>query len=342
MPELAVTSAAPAVRSHAGYRLLIEVSGKRIRALFNGEVVAESERTLVMHETGYAPIAYLPRADVRMDLLRRTEHHTHCPFKGDASYWTIEVGGRRAENAAWSYEDPFEEAEIVRDHIAFYWDRLDAWFEDGQLVEAAPAEVATTKSNPLLEWLGRDAWRAETPQDLIERLAHRLVAAGLPLWRLRLLVRTLHPQLFATAFTWRSDLERVHTGHPGHAMLQSRQYLESPFAPILRGEGGVRRRLEGADPRLDYPVLRDLHADGATDYVAMPMRFSDGQINIITLVSRQEGGFSPTEPVRKSVRPTQLRPPTRRRSLCPSQRCRAVRLSPRDGHGPESMPPMKQ
>ncbi len=126
MPELAVvTSAAPAVRSHTGYRLVIEASGKRIRAVFNGEVVAESERALVMHETGYAPTAYIPRADVRMDLLQRTGHHTHCPFKGDASYWTIEVGGQRAENAAWSYEDPFEEAEIVRDHIAFYWDQVD-------------------------------------------------------------------------------------------------------------------------------------------------------------------------------------------------------------------------
>ncbi len=118
------------------------------------------------------------------------------------------------------------------------------------------------------------------------------MAAGLPLWRLRLLIRTLHPQLFATGFTWRSDLDRVETGHPGHGMVLSRQYLESPYAPILRGEGGVRRRLEGSSPRLDYPVLRDLHAEGATDYVAMPMRFSDGQINIITLVSRQEGGFS--------------------------------------------------
>jgi len=120
MPELAVvTSAAPAVRSHTGYRLVIEASGKRIRALFNSEVVADSDRALVMHETGYAPTAYIPRADVRMGVLQRTDHHTHCPFKGDANYWTIEVGGRRAENAAWSYEDPFEEAEIVMDHIAF-------------------------------------------------------------------------------------------------------------------------------------------------------------------------------------------------------------------------------
>ena len=112
------------------------------------------------------------------------------------------------------------------------------------------------------------------------------------MWRLRLLIRTLHPQLFATSFAWRSDGDGVETMRASHAVLESRAYLDSPLAPILRGEGGVRRRLEGPQPRLDYPVLEDLHAEGGTDYVAMPMRFSDGQINIITLVSREAGGFS--------------------------------------------------
>ncbi len=293
MAELAVvTSQEPEVRSHAGYRLIIEPGGKRVRVEFNGAAVAESERVLIMHETGYPPVTYVPREDVRMDLLRPSEHRTHCPFKGDASYWTIEVGDRRAENAAWSYQDPHEEAAIVKDHIAFYWDRIDAWFEDDeQVIEQPPAAVPTSE-NPLRDWLVREAWRAPSAQDLLHRLALRLVASGFPLWRLRLLIRTLHPQLFATGLTWRSDIDRVETSQPGHAMLQSRAYLESPYAPILKGEGGVRRRLEGPQPRLDYPVLQELHEAGATDYVAMPMRFSDGQINIITLVSREAGGFS--------------------------------------------------
>ncbi|MEE8428861.1 MAG: adenylate/guanylate cyclase domain-containing protein, partial [Gammaproteobacteria bacterium] len=77
-----------------------------------------------------------------------------------------------------------------------------------------------------------------------------------------------------------------------HEVLEQREYLESPFAPILEGAGGVRRKLEGPDPLLDYPILKDLHAQGCTDYVAMPMLFSDGQINIFTLVSKQPGGFS--------------------------------------------------
>jgi adenylate cyclase len=293
MTQLAVvTSQGPEVRSHSGYRLIIEPGRKRIRAVWGGETVADSDRVLVMHETGYRPVTYVPREDVRMDLLQPSTQHTHCPFKGDASYWTIEGGGRRGENVAWSYEDPYEEAEIVRGHIAFYWDQMDAWFEDGEEVVEPPPVLAAASANPLLDWVTREAWQAKTAQELIERLALRLVAAGFPLWRLRLLIRTLHPQLFATGLTWRSDGDSVETVHPSHAMLESRAYLDSPFAPILRGEGGMRRRLEGPQPRLDYPILQELHAAGGTDYVAMPLRFSDGQINIITLVSCEAGGFS--------------------------------------------------
>jgi adenylate cyclase len=293
MTQLAVvTSQEPEVRSHSGYRLIIEPGRKRVRVVLGGETVAESDRVLVMHETGYRPVVYIPREDVRMELMRPSALRTHCPFKGDASYWTVEIGGRRVEDVAWSYEDPYEEAAIVRGHIAFYWDRIDAWFEDDEQVVEPPPPTRAATANPLLDWVTREAWRATTAQELIERLALRLAAAGFPLWRLRLLIRTLHPQLFATALTWRSDAEGVETTRPSYAMLQSRAYLDSPFAPILRGEGGVRRRLEGPQPRLDYPVLEELHATGATDYVAMPLRFSDGQINIITLVSREAGGFS--------------------------------------------------
>ena len=293
MAQLAVvTSEKPAVRSHSGYRLIIEPGRRRVRAVVGGETMAESDRVLVMHETGYRPVTYVPREDVRMDLLRPSDLRTHCPFKGDASYWTIEVGGRRVENVAWSYDDPYEEAAIVKGHIAFYWDRIDAWFEDDEPVLEPPPATPAVSANPLLDWVTREAWQAATAQELIERLALSLIAAGFPLWRLRLLIRTLHPQLFATALTWRSDADGVETMRPSHAVLESRAYLESPFVPILRGEGGVRRRLEGPQPRLDYPILQDLQSTGATDYVAMPMRFSDGQINIITLVSCEPGGFS--------------------------------------------------
>ena len=114
----------------------------------------------------------------------------------------------------------------------------------------------------------------------------------MPVSRLRILIRTLHPQLFAMAYSWHEDTGEVAVWRAPHAMVLSEQYQESPFAAIINGEGGVRRRLDGPEPKLDYPVLVDLRAEGATDYVAMPMRFSNGQINIVSMSSRAPGGFT--------------------------------------------------
>ena len=85
-------------------------------------------------EGRYPPVYYLPRQDVRMDLLRRTGHHSHCPYKGDASYWTLRVGDREAENAVWSYADPFDQVAGIKDYLAFYQDRVDAIQVDGAAV----------------------------------------------------------------------------------------------------------------------------------------------------------------------------------------------------------------
>ncbi len=91
---------------------------------------------------------------------------------------------------------------------------------------------------------------------------------------------------------WREDNRDVMVILEPHDILQQAKFADNPFAPIIRGAGGVRRRLEGDYPKLDSPVVRDLHEEGATDYVAMPFRFSDGQINIMSMTSFAEGGFT--------------------------------------------------
>jgi uncharacterized protein (DUF427 family)/putative intracellular protease/amidase len=97
-----------------------------VTARWAGEVVAESHDALLLRETGLPPVTYFPIDDVRMDLLHRTEHHTRCPFKGEASYWSIEVGGRRSEDIAWAYEDPLPARVDLKGRIAFYADRLES------------------------------------------------------------------------------------------------------------------------------------------------------------------------------------------------------------------------
>lgn len=92
---------------------------------FAGELVADSTHALTMREADYPPVHYLPRADVRMDLLARADHGTTCPFKGAASYWSVAVGGDGAENAVWSYENPYREVAAIKDRLAFYPDKFE-------------------------------------------------------------------------------------------------------------------------------------------------------------------------------------------------------------------------
>ncbi|MDX1649748.1 MAG: DUF427 domain-containing protein [Myxococcota bacterium] len=111
-------------RSADPSRIEIEPAPGRLRALWNGTCVAESARALVLRERGHAPVPYFPREDVRVELLEPSGRRTHCPFKGDASYWSLCEGGRRADDAVWSYEEPFEEVDAIRGHLAFYPDRV--------------------------------------------------------------------------------------------------------------------------------------------------------------------------------------------------------------------------
>ncbi|WP_431269134.1 DUF427 domain-containing protein [Dankookia sp. P2] len=105
--------------------ITITPNPKRLRVTFNGQVVAETSRALTLQEASYPAVQYIPREDADAALLKRTERSTHCPYKGDASYYSIEAGGRRAENAIWSYEAPFPAMAEIAGHLAFYPDRVD-------------------------------------------------------------------------------------------------------------------------------------------------------------------------------------------------------------------------
>jgi uncharacterized protein (DUF427 family) len=105
---------------------LAPARGKRVRVVFAGVTVADSVDAIAVAETGHDPVYYIPRKDVRMDVLARTEHHTYCPYKGDCSYWTLAGNGRTAENAVWSYEHPYDEVMGIKEHLAFYGSKVDA------------------------------------------------------------------------------------------------------------------------------------------------------------------------------------------------------------------------
>ena len=106
--------------------ITIERNPSRVVVTLAGKVIAETAHALTLREARYPPVQYLPREDVDMAALERTLHSTYCPFKGDASYYSIPEGGERSVNAVWTYEQPFEAVAAIRDHLAFYPDRVDS------------------------------------------------------------------------------------------------------------------------------------------------------------------------------------------------------------------------
>jgi uncharacterized protein (DUF427 family) len=105
--------------------ITISAHPRRVRVLFHGHLIADSDNVLVLREGGYKPVYYFPRGDVAMAYLGRTDHHTHCPYKGDASYYTLRRDGETIDNAVWTYEEPFDQVAPIKDRLAFYPNLVD-------------------------------------------------------------------------------------------------------------------------------------------------------------------------------------------------------------------------
>ena len=110
--------------------ITIERNPRRVRVIFNGQVVADTTDALTLKEATLAAVQYIPRNDARMEYFQRTGHASHCPYKGDAGYFSLRVGDRVSENAVWTYEDPFPAMAQIAGRLAFYRDRVDA-IEEG-------------------------------------------------------------------------------------------------------------------------------------------------------------------------------------------------------------------
>jgi uncharacterized protein (DUF427 family) len=105
--------------------LFWEDSPRRVRVQFGDETIADTRAAKLLHETGHLPVYYIPEQDVRKDLLEPTDHTTHCPFKGEASYWSLELDDERHENLVWSYEAPLPEVREIGGLLCFYNERVD-------------------------------------------------------------------------------------------------------------------------------------------------------------------------------------------------------------------------
>ncbi len=138
-------------------------------------------------------------------------------------------------------------------------------------------------------WLVAGAPGAATPPEVLENMCERLLVEGIPLYRIAVFVRTLHPNVMGRSFVWRRD-RGVEVAEAPHEIVDSVEFRDSPVRAVYQGETAIRRRLTGGDP-VDYPVLNDLRDEGVTDYLASPVLFSNGEVHCITWTTREPGGF---------------------------------------------------
>jgi uncharacterized protein (DUF427 family) len=115
----------PGYRQNPEHRIALTRDAQRVRVVAAGQTIAESREAITLREATYPLVYYFPRKDVRMDALLRTDHQTYCPYKGEASYYSISAAGKTIENAVWSYEHPYDEVMEIREYLAFYPRKVD-------------------------------------------------------------------------------------------------------------------------------------------------------------------------------------------------------------------------
>src|SRR5438132_2668308 len=151
--------------------------------------------------------------------------------------------------------------------------------------------MPTREIRVVVEWLIDGARSAPQPEQVLAQLSERLVACGIPLWRVAVFVRTLHPNVMGRRFLWRPDAE-VETSNAPFELLETAEFRDSPIARVYQTGCAIRRKLADSDCPEDFPVLADLRAEEVTDYLASPLVFSNGDIHAATCTTRQPGGFT--------------------------------------------------
>ena len=148
---------------------------------------------------------------------------------------------------------------------------------------------------PVIDWLIEGARPSRLPQDVLRDTCRRTVAAGLPLYRVAVFVRTLHPNVLGRGFIWQAERDTVEINEAAYDMLESEQFLKSPIRVVFNEHVEVRRRLADPGCPMDFPILEDLRNEGATDFIALPLRFVNGEVHAATFATRRTGGLGEVE-----------------------------------------------
>jgi len=152
--------------------------------------------------------------------------------------------------------------------------------------EMSPCDTKFT-----VDWLTDGARLTPRPETVLADLCDQLVEAGIPLWRVAVFVRTLHPEIMGRRFIWQQGGGVVVT-EGSFDLLERDQFLDSPFFAVIKSGRSIRRKLVGSDTLEEFSIFRELSAEGATDYLATPLIFTDGSVHVATWSTQQMGGFT--------------------------------------------------
>ncbi len=278
--------AAPKIK---GYGISVERLKGRVAIYRDDVLLAESHNAKVMYETRLPPAIYFPREDVCVDLGEETDLQTFCPFKGTATYHNVFLSEEHLPNSVWAYEDALPESKAIQGHIGFMpgaYTHVD--LGNNRLREPDDGNI----SGPLIDWLMRGASQAETPEAFTRDLAEKMLEHGIAIQRLSILAWSLHPLIAGKHYIWEKGQTEILTHAPTYEIHDHPSFINSPLRHVSNGLGGIRQRLNDKDPQYNFPIIEDLRAKGATDYVAMPLPFSDGRTNVLTLTCDHPDGFT--------------------------------------------------
>jgi uncharacterized protein (DUF427 family) len=235
------------------HRILFEADGRRLRALVAGRVVFDTTAAHLLHETGILPVAYVPLEDFDGELLVRTQTSTHCPFKGDASYWSLRVGDDEREDAVWAYEEPLERAPWLRGFAALAFDSADEWMvEDERIaghlrdpyhrvdVHASSRPVRVSRGDDLIASSARAVLLFETSLPVRAYVPRGDVVAG-----------HLAPSATRTTCPYKGDATYWHVHAGGDTFPDAAWSYELPLAEAMKIAGHVCFAADGLAVELD-------------------------------------------------------------------------------------------
>jgi uncharacterized protein (DUF427 family) len=240
------------------HRIFFEDYPRRLRAVIGDRVVLDSVRARLLHETGILPRVYVPVEDLDASLLERTDSSTHCPFKGDASYWSLRVGERLIYDAVWAYEEPLDSAAWLAGYASLYWDKADTWLvEDepvfGHLKDPYHRVDVHETSRPARVRLGGEVVAATTRAKL-------LFETGLPMRvyvpRADVAAGALAAAERRTVCPYKGEATYWHVRANGSRAEHGAWSYEAPIAESSAIAGHVCFDGEGVEVELDAPADR--------------------------------------------------------------------------------------